>query len=104
MDELFVWAFKDITKDPDAIPLLLRLLDDNSNSEDIAMQRLAYGIESFHEKDYIPALPMELKKIFARALQECSYFFYRIFNTPQLPIVLKENMHFARSRNIIRII
>jgi hypothetical protein len=92
-----------LTRNPKAIPLLLRWLDDNSNSEDIAMQGLANRIESFGKKEYIPALLTELKNTFIRAPQECSCFFYRIFNSPQHLLVLKENIHLADRGTLLKL-
>jgi hypothetical protein len=93
-----------LTRDSDAIPLLLRLFKDDNAGEDIAMQRLQHGIESFPISDYIPVLLTELKNIFVKASDSCCCFFYAIFNTEECLDFLKKNVFLADKETFLMLL
>jgi hypothetical protein len=93
-----------LTKDPEVLPLLLKYFDDDSDSEDIAMQVLKHGIESFEIEDYISALLKELSSMLIRAPQECNSLFYRIFNGKKYLAYLKENVHLADKETLLKLL
>jgi hypothetical protein len=63
-----------LTKNPEVISLLLKFFGDDNGGEDIAMQSLQHGIESFPISDYIPALLTELQNMFIGVPDSCYYF------------------------------
>ncbi|MDR3224251.1 MAG: hypothetical protein LBT03_01550 [Holosporales bacterium] len=92
-----------LTKNPEAIPLLLKFCDDDMRCE-YTSESLVSQIEYFEIEDYVPALLTELKSMFVKASQYCKYFFYTIFNTPDCLNCLKQNIHLADKETLLKLL
>jgi hypothetical protein len=88
------------TGNADAVPLLLKFVDDNTNCE-YTYESWSTWIESFDAEKYIPALLIELKDVFLRAPDHCEYFFYTIFNTTGYLEYLKLNIYLADKETML---
>jgi hypothetical protein len=92
-----------LTKNPEAIPLLLKFCDDDMRCE-YTSESLVSQIEYFEIEDYIPALLIELKSMFTRAPEYCDYFISRIMNSQRHLECLKQNIHLADKETLPKLL
>jgi hypothetical protein len=89
-----------LTENPEAIPLLLKYFDDDSDST-FAMETLKCRVEDFPRDDYIPAFLKNMKSMYIEAKDWCYVLLSRIMNNPRGFFYLKNNIHLGDKETLL---
>jgi hypothetical protein len=100
----FEFILSNIIKDqnPEYIPILLSLLDDNSNFSGV-MFSIIQTVESYTADVYTLYLLKNIN-IFYKAPDYCNELFCRILNSQQHLQCLKQNIHLADKETMLRLL